>query len=392
LLARDLGEFEMPRPIFTNSERNEWAAGVYNNSHTESQMRVDLSKVIKSAASREKLEDARGQLASFFRDTLVGLNYAYYEPPGSQLLHNNPLFVRSHDFSGDTVSGMEHLWRAPLLFGEGTPAGGGVHLVGSLADLPYVLAAVEQDFLTPENVQALICKELVPGLLVNSTLPRWWNVSRNEMHAVALYQRMGEQLITASVEDEAQRSKVLEILGERLSPLRVEQADQGIRAGHIEEVVSHLMPADTFYLAVEFARRFPESSGLASDAAHELQDLTRNHSAEVSWERLSRDFGIPHPVLAQSYARELLNAEPFPAFAGDSNRLLAESWDSPNLYWARLADEMGYSPAALNQLVPQLSLDMVQKIAASYFEDWAAVLRALRETGEDFKQKKIALR
>ena len=27
---------------------------------------------------------------------------------------------------------------------------------GSLADLPYVLAEVEQDFIVPENVQALI--------------------------------------------------------------------------------------------------------------------------------------------------------------------------------------------------------------------------------------------
>ncbi len=55
------------------------------------------------------MEEARGQLASFFRDTLVGLNYAYYEPPGAQALHNNPLFVRSHDFSAETVGGIDRL-------------------------------------------------------------------------------------------------------------------------------------------------------------------------------------------------------------------------------------------------------------------------------------------
>src|SRR5437660_6854776 len=102
------------------------------------------------------------QLVPFVRDTLVGLNYAYYEPPGSEILHNNPLFVRSHDFSGETVLGYKLVWQAPELFGAGAAAGGGVHLVGSLSDLPYVLAVAEEDFIAPENVQALIWKEMVP--------------------------------------------------------------------------------------------------------------------------------------------------------------------------------------------------------------------------------------
>jgi hypothetical protein len=106
--AGEIREFEMPRPIFTNSERTEWAAGVYIDSHhAELQMRTDLQKVLKSPApSRAQLEEARGQLASFLRDTLVGLNYAYYEPPGAQAVLNNPLLVRSHDFAGETLSGL----------------------------------------------------------------------------------------------------------------------------------------------------------------------------------------------------------------------------------------------------------------------------------------------
>ena len=100
---------------------------------------------------------------------------------------------------------------------------------------------------------------------------------------------------------------------------------------------------------------------------------------------------MPHPILAQSYARELLNVKPFPAFMGYSSRLLAESWDSSNLYWARLADEMGYSPVMLNRLVPELTRRMVEKIFATDFEDWPAILRAMRETGEEFRQGKIAL-
>ena len=78
--------------------------------------------------------------------------------------------------------------------------------------------------------------------------------------------------------------------------------------------------------------------------------LAQSHPEEVSLERLSRDFGVPHPALEQNYARQLLNVQPFPAFMGYSSRFLAESWDSNNLYWARLADEKGYSPVAVEPL------------------------------------------
>ena len=94
--------------------------------------------------------------------------------------------------------------------------------------------------------------------------------------------------------------------------------------------------------------------------------------------------------MSQNYARELLNVKPFPSFMGYSSRLLAESWDSNNLYWARLADEMGYSPVMLNHLIPELTRHMVEKTFATHFEDWPAVLRAMRETGEEFRGGKIA--
>ncbi len=383
-LARELSEFEMPRPIFTSSERTQWAAGVYNNRHTELQMKTDLTKVIKAPASPQQLEQARGQIAPFLRDTTVGLNYAYYEPPGAQVLRNNPLLVRSHDFSGDTVAGVEQVWQAPLVFGEGSPAGGGAHLVGSLADLPYVLAGVEQDFIGPENVQALIWRELVPGLLVDATLPRFWAVTPNELHAVALYQRAGEELLKASASNSELRAQALNILSDRLVPQVLDQVEQDIANGSLAAVT----PADTFYLTAEVRRRYNDETSVWGPAGHELDDLSRKYPEETSWNRLSRDFGVPHPILAQTYSRELLNLKPFPAFEGYSSRLLAETWDSNNLYWARLADEMGYSPVDLNILVPQLTHRMVEKIFATDFEDWQAILRAMRETGEEFRQGK----
>jgi hypothetical protein len=52
---------------------------------------------------------------------------------------------------------------------------------------------------------------------------------------------------------------------------------------------------------------------------------------------------------------------------------------------------MGYSPVVLNRLVPQLTRRMIEKIFATDFEDWPAILRAMQETGEEFRQGKIAL-
>ena len=391
MLAGELHEFEMPQPMFTKDEREEWASTIYNSRHTDLQMKSTVGATLKSPkASRSQIEDARGQLTPFLRDTLVGLNYAYYEPPGGQALHNNPLFVRSHDFAGETVEGIKSLWQAPQLFGAGYPAGGGAHMVGSLADLPYALADIEQDFIAPKNVQALIWKELVPSLLTSAVLPRWWNVSSDELHAVALYQKAGEELLSASATDEQLRGKVMAILSDRLLPRRSAQIEQTMRAGGVSELIPKLMPADTFYLTEEFERRFPDDSHAWGTSGRELQDLQRQHPDEVSWDRLSRDFGVPHPTLSQTYGRELLNVPPLPAFSGYASRLLGESWDSSNLYWARLADETGHSPAALNQLVPELTMHMVEKTFATDFEDWPAILRALRETGDDFRQGKIA--
>jgi hypothetical protein len=390
-LAAELREFEMPQPIFKNSERDQWAAGIYNNHHTELQMRTDLTKVVKSPNSAEQLATARGELASLLRDTLVGLNYAYYEPPGAQILHNNPLFVRSHDFAGDTVTGVEkQAWQAPQLFGAGSPAGGGARLVGSLADLPYVLADAEQDFIAPENVQALIWRQVVPGLLTSAVVPRWWGISQTELHAVALYQVAGEELLDGAQQNEGLRNQVMTILSDRMSPQRMEFVEQALHAGHATELYLQLMPADTFYLAAEYRRRFPDRKDSFGAAGAELESLAQSHPEEVSLERLSRDFGVPHPALEQNYARQLLNLQPFPAFMGYSSRFLAESWDSNNLYWARLADEKGYSPVLLNRLVPELTRRMVEKIFATDLEDWPALLRAARETGDEFRLGKNA--
>jgi hypothetical protein len=106
---------------------------------------------------------------------------------------------------------------------------------------------------------------------------------------------------------------------------------------------------------------------------------------------MSADFGVPHPVLTLTESSVLLRMKAISTYGGSAGRIFAESWDSNNLYWARLADEMGYSPADLNLLAPQLTRDMIANIFASNIDDWPALLRAMVVTGSEFRKGKIAL-
>ena len=314
-LAAELREFEMPRPIFTSSEKTQWAPGVYHNRHAELQTRLDLTKVIKRPGSHAELEEARGQLSSFLRDTLVGLNYAYYEPPNAQLLQNDPLLVRSHDFSGVTMVGSEIVGAALEAgrTGERRRAGWRRGIPdGFVGRAALRFGEMEQDFIAPENIQALIWKEVAPDLLASSILSRWWNVSQNELHAVALYQRSGEELLTASAANQELRGRVMDILSDRMAPRESELLQQAMRSGDPAEILLESRRQTPSIWPSSFARSFPERLASFGAANRELENLSHQDPQDVSWERLSTDFGAPHPVLAQSYSRELINVKPFP--------------------------------------------------------------------------------
>lgn len=389
-LAAELRQFQLPKPLFTRGERAEWSMGLYENRHLQTEMQTNLAKVIKAKPSAARLAAAGGELVPFLRDTLVGLNYAYYEPPGAQMIYHNSLFVRSHDFSGKSSMEENRSWKTPDLFGRGLSAGGGAHLVGSLSNLSYVLAQVEENFIIPNNVQSLIWEDLVPTLMTGAVLPRWWHVSGNELHAVTLYQRFGEELVRAAGTDPQLRKRVMGILSARMLPRRFEQVERDLSDGRSNAALNQLTPADTFCLALEFRREFPSVEPEGGDAKKELDRLAQQFPEEVAKERLSEDFGVPHPAFAGTDALSLINAKPFPTYLGYSSRLMAESWESNNLYWARLADEKGYPPVMLNLLVPQLTYRMVENIAATYLDDWPALLRSLRETGKEFQEGKVA--
>jgi hypothetical protein len=195
--------------------------------------------------------------------------------------------------------------------------------------------------------------------------------------------------MTASSGNEGLRGKVMALLSDRLLPARQARLEQAIRSQQSEEILEAVVPSDTFYLATAFWQKFPDDFVAQSAAGQKLQELSRQDPQAVKVDRLSQDFGVIHPILGYTYSRDLSNIRPFPLLSGNYSRLLGEWWDSGNLYWARLADEMGYSPVSLNLMVPELTRRMVEKIFGSEIDDWPAILRALRETGEEVRQGKI---
>ena len=151
-------------------------------------------------------------------------------------------------------------------------------------------------------------------------------------------------------------------------------------------------PSDLFYLTVQFRRKYSDQAAAVGQANQELDALIHKDSADTSPARIATDFGVPHPTLAETNSLALLTGEPFPVSGGYTNRLFGESWESSNLYWARLADEKGYAPAMLNVLVPELTGQMIANISATSIDDWPALMRAMRETGDQFMQGKMKAR
>jgi len=177
-----------------------------------------------------------------------------------------------------------------------------------------------------------------------------------------------------------------------MNPERMERAERALRSAEgARKFLAETLPADAFYLAVEFRNKYRDHAASWGPASQELDTLVQKDAADANPDRLAAEFGAPHPVLVITNSCTLLNMKPLSAFGGNASRLLAESWESNNLYWARLADEMGYSPVMLNVLVPTLTRHMVSNIFASNIDDWPALLRAMETTGDEFRHGKIAV-
>jgi hypothetical protein len=380
-LAARMSEIPIPRATLSAVEKNALSFGYWTEKHIDAERKLNLRASVDKS-SGDKLREVRGLLAPLLRDTLVAYNYAHYAPPGAEVLYTNPVFVRSHDFIG--VQSANHMWRATEVFGSGWPSNGGGRLVGSLAGLPYALAEAEQNFLVPDQTQALIWGDLVPQMMLSAVIPRWWNVTPAQLHWVALQIRYGQSLLAESALDPALRQQVMQELGTQAAPVRVQRVQALLEEGDVKSALERVTPSELFVVGMRLAagQKSPPSPLL-----DEIRRVAASAPQEVSYQAISAAFGTPKPTLANTYRPELLNLRTFPTLMGYSSRILAESWESNTLYWAMLADETYVTPSQLNVRIPEWTQKLVEHIFASHLEDWPAVLRSLRTVGDDVRAK-----
>ncbi len=382
-LSARIIEQQPPRSSLSGAERNAMAFGYWVDKHIENERKINFRAIVDKAGSDPaKLKDARSNLTGFLRDTLVGLAYIHYAPPGAQILFTNPHFVRSHDFLG--VQGTNQTWRNTEVFGTGWPSSAGGRLVGSLVSLPYALAEAEQNFLIPTREQALIWGDLVPQMIVAAKVPRYWRVTPAQLHYAGLHFRAGESLLAQSAVDEKLRAKVVTALARFAPPARAEAVNAFLELGRVGDALDLVTPSEAFNLVGNLI-----STGDADASSPQIAEIRRLKESlpqELSVSSISPSFGTPKPTLANSYQPQLLSLRTFPTLMGYSSRILAESWESSNIYYAALADELGMKPSELNVHVPQWTKLTVEKIFATHLEDWPALLRSLRLLGQEVRQ------
>ncbi len=380
-LAARISDLQLPRTALSSMEKNSLSYGYWTDRHIEAQRKLNLRATIdKSANDAQKLKELRGTLAPFLRDTLVGFNYIHYAPPGAQVLHTNPLFVRSHDFIG--IQNANETWKSTAVYGTGWPANAGGRLVGSLATLPYALAEAEQNFLIPTREQALIWGDLVPQMILTAVIPRWWNVTPLQLHWVGVHMAYAETLLAESALDPHRREQVLAVLQNYAAPARISRLERLLVAADVPAAEENVVPSEMYLLAGDLARD-DHDSPLAAD----IRKIAAEAPDQVSPSEISRIFGTPKPTLANTFQPGLLNLRTFPTLMGYSSRILAESWESNLLYYGALADDIYVRPGDLNVLVPQWTQETVERIFATHLEDWPALLRSLRLVGDDVREK-----
>ncbi len=377
-LAAQIAETPIPRPPLTANERNALGFGYYSERHMDAERKMNLRLGIeRAAADPAKLKELTGDLAPHLRDSLLAMNYAYFAPPGAQILYTNPVFVRSHDFIGG--EGQSRTWAATETYGTGWPSNGGGRLVGSLCNLPYTLAEAEQNFLIPTHTQALIWGDLVPQMILSAKIPRWWAVTPAQMHWVALHVRYGRELLGEAALDSDLRGPVVQAIATIAAPARAGEIARRLADSDAKGAAELTTPAEMFALARIMG---PGRDAAGSPMLAELRRMQGASPNDLNYAAVSRAFGSPKPTLSNSYEPEMLNLRTFPTLMGYSSRIMAESWESNAIYFAALADEIHLRPSQLNLKAPEWTQKLVEQIFASHLEDWPAVLKSLRSVGD----------
>jgi hypothetical protein len=385
-LAATISEVTLPSTELSTPESNALIRGDWVDNHIRDQRQLNLRRSVDRAqASPASMIDILGEIAPLLRDSLVGLVYLYYSPPGAELIRANPLFVRSHDFLGPEGS---RAWAAPRLQGSGWPTSAGGRLTGSLVGLGYALNDAEQNFLIPTERQALIWQDLAPQVLLNATVGRWWGVDPSAMHFVGLHLRLGRALLAEAVLEPELRKQVFDVLRGRVEPARLWSVEQSFRTGRFEQGLAEIAPAEIYELAMKMRQSNPdEAREMGAPFAAAIDDLVKAAPEKMTYERIASIFGSPHPELSHSYKLDLLHLPLFPTVMGYSSRVLAESWESTNLYWAALADAAHMQPAMLNLRAPEWTQKAVERIFATHLEDWPALLHSMRIIGDEYRTR-----
>lgn len=385
-LSASISDIRLPRSLLSPEESNAMAQGQWVERHIQRQRSLNLRRAVDRAQGNPKrLLSIRGELAPILRDSLVGIVYVLYSPPGAELIRANPLFVRSHDFLGPEG---KFTWRRTRMQSTGWPSSGGGRLIGSLMSLPYELASAEQNFMVPTERQALIWQDLAPQMLLGATLPRWWRIRPADLHYVGLHLRLGKSLLAQSALDPTLAPSVQAALRRRVEPARVWRIEKAFGRGQIAEGLDIVTPSELFDLAHRL--RDTERSRMAAIGApyvSAIENLEVRDPERYNESRIESLFGMPHPRLAHSYRLELLHLPLFPTLMGYSSRILAESWESNNLYWAALSDELHIAPAQLNLLIPQWTQRTLERIFATHLDDWPALLRSLRMIADQVRRE-----
>jgi len=382
-LAAKASDLDLPKSSLSGAERLSSAYGYWVDRHVDAERKLNLrAQLDKAQGAPDKLRELRGQLTPALRDALVGFLYAYYAPPGAQVLYTNPLFVRSHDFIGIQV--IAQTWRPTEVVGAGWPSNAGGRLVGSLAGLPYALAEAEQNFLIPTREQALIWGDLVPQMLVDAKVARWWNVTPSQVRWVALHTRLGEAVLTEAAFDPAARGRAVATLERYALPPRARRVEAALEGGDAAAALESVTPSELYQMGLQASAERVDPTGFVSG---EIQRLAAAEPKICNAQAIARAFGTPKPTLTHSYVPDLLSLRTFPTLMGYSSRILAESWESNNLFFATLADELLLPPGQLNLAIPEWTKRSVEQIFATHLEDWPALLRAMRSTAEEARSQ-----
>ncbi|MGD0012878.1 MAG: hypothetical protein ABSD56_00415, partial [Bryobacteraceae bacterium] len=154
-----------------------------------------------------------------------------------------------------------------------------------------------------------------------------------------------------------------------------------LEQGDAHAALQRITPAELFLIAQDASER----GGEAPDLGAEIRRWHERDPERLNFQAISRAFGTPKPTLTNSYRPELLYLRTFPTLMGYSSRIMAESWESPTLYWAAVADGVHVRPTQLNVLVPQWTERTLERIFATNLDDWPALLRALRGVAQEVR-------